>query len=612
MAYAIMRWVKVTSQKQADDATGHNARTSKVANADKEAPHPNIEFVITDGRGYWELATERIAQVVTRKVRDDQVRCMEVILTASPEFFERDANGRAVDMKDSQWAKDQLTFLEKTFGKENVLSCTLHQDEKSPHVHAVIAPITEDGHLSAKRLFNPITMTGYQTAYAEAMKPHGLARGVEHSQAEHQPMTRMYGQQKTTAAELGAQLGPVSSYQDQQVKRPGVKDYLNLSEWEAKTSAQVNEKARAQVEEANKRAEKAQSLALENAAAKDQVRVLQKQLSTSEELKEGHYGKLVDAAKRAAGGEPTSPALIEQGGKLLDKAVQDVQQSRERVVVLTTEGNQAEKNGDYALVASIRYGSLQGEEAHQKELVLSLRGYKGGIERLDELDEKRAKVAEKQAKLAEKQNEERIEKAVQDVRQNRGQLDEMREELRGQGIHAFTEKAWKITGTVEQRIKELETSLRSWKGGTERLDQLDAQMAQERTDKAKQQADEVYARAQDEARQKAENERQKPIVRENERQQIEQKCLHILTINPHIYSGKDYEEALMKNGVDVLIVDGKARLRLKGSENEFTGPDIRPGERNLEGMINERMTANLARSEREMEKERNRDQGQSM
>ena len=93
MAYAIMRWTKVTNQKQADDATGHNYRTDKVANADKEAPHPNVELVNIDGRGYWELATERIAQVVTRKVRDDQIRCMEVILTASPEFFERTQKG---------------------------------------------------------------------------------------------------------------------------------------------------------------------------------------------------------------------------------------------------------------------------------------------------------------------------------------------------------------------------------------------------------------------------------------------------------------------------------------------------------------------------------------
>ena len=402
MAYAIMRWAKVTSQVQADKATGHNYRTDKVANADKEAPHPNVELVNIDGRGYWELATERIAEVVTRKVRDDQVRCMEVILTASPEFFERDANGRAVDMKDSQWLKDQLTFLEKTFGKENVLSCTLHQDEKSPHVHAVIAPITKDDHLSAKRLFNPITMTDYQSQYAEVMKVHGLERGVEHSQAEHQPMKKMYGQQGQTAAELEAQLGPASSYQDVQVKRPGVLDLRNLAEWEAKNTAQLNEKARAQVEEANKRAEKAQTLALENASAKEQVRVLQKQLSTSEGLKENHKAQSEEAAKRIASGE--APDLwVKRGNKLLDEAIGHL------------------RDGLHSLRTFESWGDadrIKEQTAKNKAMEADLGRFAGGKTRLVELDKETARGKEGDAAILKYQAEKRAQDEITD-NQNR-------------------------------------------------------------------------------------------------------------------------------------------------------------------------------------------------
>ncbi len=285
----IMRWAKITSKAQADKATGHNYRTDRVANADQEPLYPNVEFINTAGRGYWELAEEQIAEVVTRKVRDDQVRCMEVILTASPEFFERDAQGRARDYSADQWAKDQVDFLKKTFGEKYVLSCTLHQDEKTPHFHAVIVPITEDGRLSAKDLFNPKTLTDYQSQYAESMQVHGLERGVEHSQAKHQDMKRMYAQQAESSAEVRAQLGPASPYQDVEVKRPSMLEALNLPAWEAKTTAQVNEQARAQVEAANQRAKKATDLAQENAAAKEQVRVLQKQLKTVEVLKEKNY-----------------------------------------------------------------------------------------------------------------------------------------------------------------------------------------------------------------------------------------------------------------------------------------------------------------------------------
>ncbi len=393
-----MRWVKVTSQEQANKATGHNYRKDRVRNADEQAPHPNVELVNMAGKGYWELAEERIKEVVTRKVRDDQVRCMEVILTASPEFFERDAKGRAVDMSQSGWFKDQLTFLEKTFGKANVLSCTLHQDEKTPHVHAVIAPITADGHLSAKLLFNPKTLTDYQNQYAEAMKPHGLERGVEHSQAKHQPMKQMYGQQGQTAAELEKQMGEAKSYTDVPVKRPGMLDYANLAKWEAETSAQVNEKARKQVEEANKRADKAQTLALENASAKEQVRVLQKQLSTSEKLKEGHKAQSEEAAKRMAGGE--APAeIVSRGNDLLDQDRDRLRDVRQKLAQLYGPAKKAE---NYGRLAELISGPGKELEAEKKKLEGDLGRFAGGRSRLKDLDEEPARIAAEQAQAAQR------------------------------------------------------------------------------------------------------------------------------------------------------------------------------------------------------------------
>ncbi len=562
MAYAIMRWAKVTSQVQADKATGHNYRTDRVPNADEQAPHPNVELVNTAGRGYWELAEERIAEVVTRKVRDDQVRCMEVILTASPEFFERDADGRAVDMSQSQWFKDQLTFLEKTFGKENVLSCTLHQDEKSPHVHAVIAPITEDGRLSAKLLFNPKTMTDYQSQYAEAMAVHGLVRGVEHSQAEHQDMKRMYGQQAQTAAELGAQLGQASSYQDVQVASPG-HIVANPEQWAAKQTQKVNEEARKQVEAANERAEKAQNLALENAAAKDQVRVLQKQLSTSEGLKEGNYekfkgerAKVDDLAMRAVGGEPASPEIIERGKQLLDQGVQDMQQSRERVANWEKESDQAEKRGDYGRVAELRYGLISNEKDRQNEQEAYLRGYKGGAKQLDHLDKR--------------QDQERDEKAKKQAEDERKAAEQARLDRED----------------AEQK----------------RIDQ--ANLAAEQTRLAQEAA---ARQAQEQAQEKAENERQKPIIRENERQQIERISVSVLQNDPHIYRVEHMDEALKRAGIDVWIVESKRRMALTGSENEFSTADIRPGGKEIGLLVGEQIKTNKARFEREEARDNDRE-----
>ena len=53
--------------------------------------------------------------------------------------------------KSKEWIKENYKFLAKEFGKENIVRFTLHLDEKTPHLHAVTIPLTNDGRLSAKK-----------------------------------------------------------------------------------------------------------------------------------------------------------------------------------------------------------------------------------------------------------------------------------------------------------------------------------------------------------------------------------------------------------------------------------------------------------------------------
>lgn len=301
--FAIMRWNKLKTEVKANAATGHNYRKYEVSNVEEQPLHQNVEFVNHTQRDYWELANERIAEVVTGTVRKDAVRAMEVILTGSPEAFTRDSKGHAIDYSDSQWAKDSLDFLKKTFGEKNIISCTLHQDEKTPHFHAVIVPITSDNHLSAKVLFNPVTLREYQTGYAEAMRPHGMERGVKHSEAVHQPMKQYYGQQGQTADKLAEQLHPVEATPIK-IEPPTLADKFNMSSYLAVTEKKVNDELNRQLAEANRRAQPAVDLALENASAREEVQALRKQLQTSENLKESKAAELVQVkeefAKKAA------------------------------------------------------------------------------------------------------------------------------------------------------------------------------------------------------------------------------------------------------------------------------------------------------------------------
>ena len=483
---------KVVDQKQAEQANAHNYRQYEVANADQEALHPNVEYINTEQRDYWELANERITKVGCT-TRRNSVRIEEILFSASPEFFKRDEDGRAEDYSDSKWVKDTMTYLINKYGKENVIGFTLHQDEKSPHIHAMVVPITADGRLSCKEVFSPTTLVDNQDEYAEVMKHHGLVRGVKKSQAEHQPMKKMYGQQNQTAAELDAQLGPARSYQDVQAKPPQQGE--DLGQWAVKTTVQVNEQARAQVEAANERAEKARNLALENASAREQVRVLQKQLGTSEELKEKNYdlfkgekAKVENITKHVAGGDEPGATFIARGNRLLDEDAEAVRKGRAGINALKKEADQAGQKGNHVRVAELRdpeKGLIPAAEKRQKELVMELRRFGGGRTRLDEAAEKRKQEQEK-----------------------------------------------------------------------------------------------------------AEIERQKPIIRENDRQQIEQKAFDILKTGTDIYKLDDMDKALQRAGVEMQMVDGKRRLKLTGSENEFDVADIRPGGVQLKTAVSELMTTN--------------------
>jgi hypothetical protein len=187
---AILRIEKVTGQGSATGKTNHNLRLVEVPNADPERSHLN-QVLLGGNKGVWELANDRIEEAqIKRKIRPDAVRAVEILLTASPEYFERDADNVCRTIP-KRWVQLQEEFLRKQFGK-NLVQAVLHMDEKSPHIHAIIVPLKE-GKLSAKELFTPQTLRQLQTDYAEAMKSEGLERGVEGSRAKHTTMKRVYG-----------------------------------------------------------------------------------------------------------------------------------------------------------------------------------------------------------------------------------------------------------------------------------------------------------------------------------------------------------------------------------------------------------------------------------
>jgi hypothetical protein len=140
-----------------------------------------------------------VAEVERRlpeKRRKDAVLCMEGLLSASPEYFRPNNPSQAgvYDPKRTEaWVKASMAWLRKEFG-DRLASAVLHLDEATPHIQVAIVPLDRTtGRLDAKTQFGRAELRRFQTDYAKALKPLGIRRGVEGSQAKHQDVQRYYG-----------------------------------------------------------------------------------------------------------------------------------------------------------------------------------------------------------------------------------------------------------------------------------------------------------------------------------------------------------------------------------------------------------------------------------
>ncbi|OZI09570.1 mobilization protein, partial [Siphonobacter sp. BAB-5385] len=149
MAFAIMRTAKLSSAGSIGGLNNHLERKMEVPNADQQLQGYNSRPV---GSGdLWADINTRLQQAGIDKVRANGVYGVEFLLTASPEAFNYqktvDASGKVglrgnVELWKNFEARSK-EWLEENFGKVNLVNFTVHKDEQTPHIHAVIVPITQ-------------------------------------------------------------------------------------------------------------------------------------------------------------------------------------------------------------------------------------------------------------------------------------------------------------------------------------------------------------------------------------------------------------------------------------------------------------------------------------
>lgn len=178
MGFAILRHGKIKSTGKGV-SVAHNHRTAT-------SEQPNIDRKLSGLNSYMEgSALDRINAKLPPKHRKDAVVAVEILLTASPEFFDKLATDRGALAKHQvfkKWVADSFAWAQREFGS-NLVDAALHMDESSPHIHLLAVPLVQ-GRLCAKEVMGRKEMQRRQTEYAKAVESHGLNRGATAAQTK--------------------------------------------------------------------------------------------------------------------------------------------------------------------------------------------------------------------------------------------------------------------------------------------------------------------------------------------------------------------------------------------------------------------------------------------
>ena len=133
---------------------------------------------------YRQSIQRRLGECGIEKVRKNAVQMVELLFTASHEFFQGKSNE---EMR--QYFQDCYEWACNKYGKENIISAQVPLDERTPHLHLEFVPI-KDGKLNARELFKRPLTELQNEVHKQVFEKYGLDRG-ENSQEKRQHISTL-------------------------------------------------------------------------------------------------------------------------------------------------------------------------------------------------------------------------------------------------------------------------------------------------------------------------------------------------------------------------------------------------------------------------------------
>ena len=173
--------------------------------------NPDIDYSRSVGNyDLHESASDNYAQAIQNRiddllmvkaVRKDAVHMCGLIVSSDKSFFTRMGKEET-----RRFFAEAAAYLTDFVGRENVVSAMVHMDEKTPHMHFLHVPVTQDGRLSANSIYSRASLKKLQTELPSYLQSRGfeIQRGVEQKpgSAKKHLDTREFKQQQESLAGL--------------------------------------------------------------------------------------------------------------------------------------------------------------------------------------------------------------------------------------------------------------------------------------------------------------------------------------------------------------------------------------------------------------------------
>lgn len=177
MPYAIMRFAK-RKRGSINSMEAHNERQKEQykSNPDIDTVRSAENYHLIQPQHKYYAEIMRRVEAAKCRLRKDSVLMIEALITASPEFMTARSS-----VEQRGYFEHALAFIRNEMGEDNVFAATVHMDERNPHMHVCMVPLTPDKRLSAKTIMgNQKKLSEWQTKFHEHMSArwNELERGV--------------------------------------------------------------------------------------------------------------------------------------------------------------------------------------------------------------------------------------------------------------------------------------------------------------------------------------------------------------------------------------------------------------------------------------------------